>query len=119
VPPSDFEQFRDWQVPDWADVIWTDECAFSVGQAQGTVWVTRRPGEEYLEHCLVPKLPRQSTIMVWGSIYRNLKGSLVISDLPNWARINRLTSIDKIVCPFLHPWSPELQQQDLLNSWYV
>lgn len=46
----------------------------------GTVWVTRRPGEEYLEDCLVPKFPRLTTVMVWGAIYRDLKGPLVIWD---------------------------------------
>jgi len=46
------------------DVIWSDECAFSVGEVCGTVWVTRRPGEEYNEDCLVPRFPRRNTIMV-------------------------------------------------------
>jgi len=39
------ERFRDWGREDWSDVIWTDECAFSVGDMCGTTWVTRRAGE--------------------------------------------------------------------------
>jgi len=45
------EEFRDWSIQDCADVIWSDEYAFSPGQVSGTVWVTRRPGEEYIEDC--------------------------------------------------------------------
>jgi len=77
------EKYQDWAVEDWQDVIWSDECAFSVGNKPGTVWVTRRPGEEYLEDCLVPKFPRLTTVMVWGAIYRDLKGPLVIWDTAN------------------------------------
>lgn len=39
------------------NVIWLDECAFSVGEVSGTVWVTLCPGEEYEEDCLVPCFP--------------------------------------------------------------
>ena len=31
------EQYRNWQVVDWSDVIWSDECALSVGDVSGTV----------------------------------------------------------------------------------
>jgi len=98
------EQFSDWDVGDWADVIWSDECAISVGDVSGTVWVTRKPGQEYLEDCLVPKFPRQTTIMIWGCIYRDLKGPLVIWDLANWGTINRPTYVNNIIRPHLFPW---------------
>jgi len=113
------EEFRDWSIQDWADVIWSNECAFSPGQVSGTVWVTRRPGEEYLEDCLVPKFAKQTTIMVWGSIYRNLKGPLVIWDMTTWGRINGPTYIDKIIHPHLNPWWTSLHQQDLSHSGYI
>ena len=63
------DQFRDWNREDWMDIIWSDECAFSVGEVCGTVWVTRRPGEEYDKDCLVPRFPWCTTIMVWGAMY--------------------------------------------------
>jgi len=72
------ERFRDWGQQDWGDVIWTDECAFSVGDICGTTWVTRKAGEQYEEDCLVPHFARQTTIMVWGAIYRDQKRPLVV-----------------------------------------
>jgi len=51
------------------DVIWSDECAFSVGEVCGTVWVSHCPGEEYDEDYLVPCFPHCTTIVVWGAIY--------------------------------------------------
>ena len=113
------ETYEDWEVDDWQDVIWSDECAFSVGNMPGTVWVTRKPGEEYLEDCLVPKFPRLTTVMVWAAIYRDLKGPLVIWDAANWGRINGSTYIDKIIRPHLHPWYISLQQAGSSNSGYI
>ena len=72
------ERVRNWHREDWSDVIWMDECAFSVEDMCGTTWVTRRPGEQYEEDCLVPRFARQTTIMVWGAIYRNQKGPLIV-----------------------------------------
>jgi len=113
------EEFRDWSIQDWADVIWSDECAFSSGQVPGTVWVTRRPREEYVEDCLVPKFAKQTTIMLSGSIYRNHKGPLVIWDMTTWGLINGPTYIERIIRPHLHPWSTNLHQQELSHSGYI
>jgi len=113
------EEFRDWSIQDWADVIWSDECAFSLEQVFGPVWVTRRPREECVEDCLVPKFAKQTTIMVWGLIYRNLKGPLVIWDMTSWGRINGPTYIEKIIHPYLHSWWTNLHQQDLSHSGYI
>ena len=85
----------------------------------GTVWVTRRPGEEYLEDCLVPKFPRLTTVMVWGAIYRDLKGPLVIWNTANWGRINGSTYIDQIILPHLYPWYTSLHEASTSNSGYI
>jgi len=70
--------FHNWSSEDWMDVIWSDECSFSVGEVSGTVCVTRRPREKYEEDCLMPYIARRTTIMVWEVIYRNKKSCLVI-----------------------------------------
>jgi len=101
------------------DIIWSDECAFSVGEVCGTVWVTRRPGEEYNEDFLVSCFPRRTTIMVWGAIYRNQKSHLVIWDTPSWGRINSTTYIDHIIRPNLHPWWQSLHSTGQTNSGYI
>jgi len=113
------EQYRDWQVSDWSDVIWSDECALSVGDVSGTIWVTRRPGEEYLEDCLVPRFARRTTVMIWGAIYRNYKGPLVIWNTNSWGNINGSTYIKNIIRPHLHPWWCSLHHNDMTNSGYV
>lgn len=113
------ERFRDWGVDDWADIIWSDECAFSVGDVCGTTWVTRRPEEEYHEDCLVPRFPRLTTVMVWGAIYRDQKGPLVVWDTANWGRINGPTYIEHIIRPYLFPWWQTLHQAGETNSGYI
>lgn len=97
------QHFQDWKVEDWRDVIWSNECSFSVDEVCGTVCITRRPREAYLEDCLVSRLARRSTIMVWGAIYGDQKKLLVIWDTPSWGTINSQTYINGILQPHLHP----------------
>ena len=52
--------YLNWTVQDWARVLWTDESPFNIVGAHGTIWVTRKPGEEYIEECLVPKFRKVS-----------------------------------------------------------
>jgi len=100
-------------------VIWTDECAFSVGDMCGTTWVTRRAGEQYEEDCLVPRFESQTTIMVWGAIYRDQKGPLVVWDSSSWGRINSSTYIEHIIRPHLYPWWSSIVQSGNTTSGYV
>ena len=113
------ERYRDWTSEDWQDVIWSDECALSVGQVPRNVWVTRRPGEEFLEDCLVPKFNRLTTVMIWGAIYRDIKGPLIIWDMKSWGKINGFTYINRIIRPHLHPWYMSLHEAGNTNSGYI
>lgn len=97
--------YRDWTQADWQKVVWTDECAFNVGGFSGNTWVTRLANEEYLEDCLLPKFRKLETIMVWGCIYNNEKGPLVIWDKQNWTpTINGPRYCEHIILPHLHPF---------------
>lgn len=101
------------------NVIWSDECGFSVGEVSGTVWVTSRPGEEYEEDCLVPRFARHTTVMVWGAIYRNTKSRLVVWDTPNWGRITGSAYVNHIIWPTLYPWWELLHSTGCTNSGYI
>ena len=39
---------------DWTSVLWTDECSFEVGEHKHWVYVTRKPGEEFLPQTIQP-----------------------------------------------------------------
>ena len=81
--------------------------------------VTRRLGEEYLEDCLVPRFARRTSIMVWGAIYWDQKGPLVVWDTSTWGNISGRTYVDHILRPYLHPWWQSLHQIGATNSGYI
>lgn len=106
--------YQDWSESDWMKVIWTDECAFNVGGFSGNTWVTRLPAEEYIEDCLVPKFRKLETIMVWGCIFGNQKGPLVIWDKSQWgATINGPSYCKYIILPHLHTFWQDLCAKNL------
>ena len=68
------------------------------------MWVTRRPGEEYAEDCLIPKFRKLSLMMVWGAISGvGGKLSLVFWDKKRWGNINGASYRDQILLPHLIP----------------
>lgn len=103
---------------DWLDVVWSDECSFSVREVCGTVWVTQRRGEEYLEDCLVSRFTHRTSIMVWGAIYQDQKGPLVVWDTSTWGDIGVRTYVDHILRPYLHSWWQFLHQIGATNPGY-
>jgi hypothetical protein len=59
-------------------VIWTDEVTFEVGKDSRNIWVTRRPGEEYLEKNLKPSFKSgRVSISAWDAICGDVVGPLV------------------------------------------
>lgn len=68
----------------WAKIIWSDEVYIHIGDDRGTVWVTRRPGEEYDEKCVVPTFAQSPLrIMLWGCIMKGKKGPLIALEYPS------------------------------------
>lgn len=64
-------------------IIWSDECYVVLGDRQGSVYVTRRPGEEMDENCVVPTFKQSNLrIMVWGCIMQGKKGPLTVLEYP-------------------------------------
>jgi len=102
---------RSWTVEQWRLVVFTDECSIAAGGKRGTVWVTRKAGEEYEEACLVPKFSHFSAVMIWGALRAGKKAPLVVWNKPNWGSINAETYSNHILYPALFPfWLQESQQ---------
>ena len=53
---------------DWEKVLWTDESRFTIFEcSKRRIYVSRRPGEEYLRECLRPTVKYGGkAVMVWG-----------------------------------------------------
>lgn len=77
------KMYRRFTMRNWRQVIFSDECYVYLGDSHGRIFVTRRPGEELFEGCLVPTF-KQSTVrvMVWGCIMGGRKGPLVVLEYP-------------------------------------
>lgn len=96
-----------WTVDDWRHVIWTDESYIWLSGMSGRIWVTRRPDEEFHEDCLVPKFPKQDSIMIWGAICGTFGGTkcpLILWDREGWGTINSTSYINHILLPALLPF---------------
>jgi hypothetical protein len=88
---------RSWTVEQWRLVVFTDECSIAAGGKRGTIWVTRKAGEEYEEACLVPKFSHISGVMIWGALRAGRKAPLVIWNKYNWGSINAETYCNHIL----------------------
>lgn len=92
-----------WTVEDWRKVIWTDESAFNIGGSHGNVWITRKPGEQDMEDCLIPKFRKLSLLMVWGAI-SGCGGKQMLSFWDkSWGKITAITYTNHILIPLLVP----------------
>ncbi|KAF0705077.1 hypothetical protein AaE_014664 [Aphanomyces astaci] len=82
------KKYQTWTPEEWEKVLFTDESPFNLTGSCGRVYVWRKPGEEFLDACVVPtfKSGRQ-TVMVWGAIGFNGTGTLLVID-------GRMTSAD-------------------------
>jgi len=105
--------YADSTPADWNKVIWSDESAFNVGglSSSGRVWVTRQPGEEDLEDCLIPKFSKLQTIMVWACFKGgHSKGPLIFWDKENWGkRVTAASFTAHVVPQFYSFWQQESQ----------
>lgn len=54
-----------WTPQQWASILWTDETWVTGGHHRRQ-WVTRLPGEEYDDTCIIEKHQRKGGWMFWG-----------------------------------------------------
>lgn len=71
------KEHADWTKEDWRKVIFSDESPFTLFQDGGKIYVRRRPGEEFLEECIMPTVKHGGgSIQVWGCFNYGAKGPL-------------------------------------------
>ncbi|KAG0128289.1 hypothetical protein HOY82DRAFT_489388, partial [Tuber indicum] len=70
--------------------------------------VTRKPGEEYDEYCLVLKFKKLTTVIVWGAICGDQKSQLVVWETNSWGKISSETYIEHVIHPILLSWWQQL-----------
>ena len=68
------ERFKDWQLEQWKDVIWSDETSIILGQRRGQWRVWRTPAERFKPSCIRPRWKGCSEFMFWGCFSYDRKG---------------------------------------------
>ena len=70
----------EWPVSHWEDVIFSDECRFSLLNDSGVqrVWRTKREANNPMFFC--PKVSNSLSVMVWGCVGPNGAGRLVVCE---------------------------------------
>lgn len=110
---------RHWTSEDWRRVIWTDESYVWLSGPRGTIWVTRRPGEEYEESCIAPKFPKKNAIMIWGGILGGQKAPHLQWQRDDWGNINARSYVSHVLEPVLWPFWQEASRQAGHALWVM
>ncbi len=96
-----------WTVDQWRQVLWTDETWVTGGRHRKT-YVTRLPGEELDDTCIMERLQHPHGWMFWGCFSGYGKGPGIFWE-KDWGKINADTYQQHTV-PIIHGWI-QLQQQ--------
>src|SRR5205807_2596573 len=69
-------------------ICWSDEATFEIGHNGSVEWVTRAPGEEFLEKNLKPSFKSgRTSVSVWAAFCGRHMGPIVV--LPKGQRMNQ------------------------------
>lgn len=71
----------------WYRVLWSDETWVTPGRHYKT-WVTRLPGEDMEDSCLIDRVRRKKGWMFWGSIHGCTKGPGIFWE-KDWGKIGQ------------------------------
>jgi hypothetical protein len=97
-----------------------DESYIWLGGACGNVWITCRPGKDYLESCIAHTFKKQNSVIIWGGIIGGKKAPLVLWDRDNWGTISVVTYIENVLQPVLWPfWYWENQAHPDHTVWVM
>ncbi|RWA09641.1 hypothetical protein EKO27_g5442 [Xylaria grammica] len=95
------EAHVDWTPEQWANILWSDETWMTYGY-HTKQYVTRLPGEEYEDTCVVNKIQRKRGWMFWGSFSGYGKGPGIFWE-KKWGFINQASYCEHII-PVVHDW---------------
>ena len=110
---------------DWNKVCWSDEVTFEVGDDRSVFYVTRAPGEEYLEKNLRPSFKsRRTSVGVWSCYCGSEMGPLVIIEKGGRMIAARyLETVKEYYVPFykrmVEKYGPEVVLQEDNASWHT
>lgn len=95
------EAHLNWTPEEWWTILWSDETWVTGGRHR-RVWITRRPGEELDDTCLVDKVRKKRGWMFWGCFSGVSKGPCLFWE-KEWKSINKESYCERIV-PLVHGW---------------
>ena len=96
------EEFKSFDIHQWKNLIWSDECYVHLDDNSGHVYVTCH--EEYDENCVIPTFKQSSVwVMVWGCIFfmKGRKG--------RWMTGERY--ISQVLKAHLHTFSNQMKEE--------
>ena len=108
------EEFKSFDVHQWKNLIWSDECYVHLDDHSGCVYVTRRADEEYDENCVIPTFKQSSMqVMVWGCVMKGRKGPLAVLEYPG-GRGGGMTGqwyISQVLEAHLHTFYDQMKEE--------
>ncbi|KAI5703251.1 hypothetical protein M8J76_000466 [Diaphorina citri] len=95
-------EYQNWEVPQWSEVLFTDETRVSLRGPDGRQRVYRRPGERFAQCALVETVQcNGGSVMIWGGISTEARTDLVFFDNRPMTAANYITDVlEDHVVPF-------------------
>lgn len=90
-----------WSNSQWRNVIWSDESRFSLFGSDGPARVWRKSYEKYFGDCLIPKVKKSPSVMVWSFMTFDTLGPLIIMD-ENINSKNYIQILEENIVPFIN-----------------
>jgi transposase len=99
------KQFQSWTKEDWERVCFSDESTLEI-LGDSCRYVRRRPGEEFLDQCLVQRVKHPLKVMIWSVISTKGSGRLhVVDGIMNSEKYLEL--LQNRLVPQLFQWFPD------------
>lgn len=92
-------EHKDWTQEQWYNILWTDETWITPGRHTRT-WVTRQPGEEWDDTCIIEREQRKKGWMFWGCFHGITPGPSLFWE-KDWGTINA-ASYQAHIIPLIH-----------------